>query len=294
MEIVTLQGKRTEDYKIDSGHTIQYLKEGFESKCLFKAKLQKWVLHGREIEGETVTFESLGLNHACYRVGVQEILSLEYYGFLQPIQIDANSFREFYVENDAGFIKQVNESAFPSAEFAYTFRIMALGVIFAAVKKHCRIQSAITSILQLVANSTKPSMLWRAKSAREKCFFNEHYALHNILHSGDDDLKIELMRIYKSHSPLPLVSKTAQNDRLPFYEHHFWISNKSFTILSLEVCGIVKGKSTFLNRIFNTDFEVSHNRHPICNNSVYIQYNIYRNDNIMVDLIDVSNDSLSP
>jgi hypothetical protein len=60
--------------------------------------------------------------------------------------IDANFFREFYVENDAEFIREVDESTFPSATYEYTFRIMALGVIFAAVKKHCRIQSAIASI----------------------------------------------------------------------------------------------------------------------------------------------------
>jgi hypothetical protein len=251
------------------------------------------VLHGKEIEEETATFENLGYDHDRYRVEVQEILNLEYYGFSQPIQIHANFFREFYMEDDSEFIREINESAFPSATYEHSFRVMALGVIFAAVKKHCRIQSAITSILQLVACSKKSSMLWKAKSAREKCFFNEHYALHNILHSGDDDLKIEFMRIYKSHSPLPLVSKTAQNDHFPFYEHHFWISNKSFTILSLEVCSIVKGKSTFLNRIFNADFEVSHNRHPICSNSVYIQYNVYRSDHIMVDLIDVSSNSLT-
>jgi hypothetical protein len=293
MEIITPQGNRTVDYKISSCQTIQQLKEGFESECRFKAKLQKWALHGKEIEGETVTFESLGFDHIRYRVEVQEILNLEYYGFSQTYLIEAGFFREFYVENDSEFIREINESTFPSAAYEYTFRVMALGVIFAAVKKHCRIQSAITSIHQLVASSKKPLMLWRAKSAREKSFFNEHYALHNILHSGDDDLKIEFMRIYKIHSPLPLISKTAQNIRFPFYEHHFWISNKSFTILSLEVCGIVKGKSTFLNRIFNTDFEASHKRHPTCNNSVYIQYNIYRNDNIMADLIDVSSNSLT-
>lgn len=170
---------------------------------------------------------------------------------------------------------------------------MALGVIFAAVKKHCRIQSAITSIRQLVSLSKKSSMLWRAKSAREKSFFNEHYALHNILHSGDDDLKIEFMRVYKAHSPLPLISKNAQNVRFPFYEHHFWVCNKSFTIVSLDVTGNIQGKSTFLNRIFGTDFEISNKRHPICNNAVYIQYNVYRNDNLMVDLVDVSSESLT-
>ena len=44
--------------------------------------------------------------------------------------------------------------------------------------------------------------------------------------------------------------------------------------------------------MFGTDFETSNKRHPACSNSVYIQYNVYRNDNILVDLIDVSNQSL--
>lgn len=105
-------------------------------------------------------------------------------------------------------------------------------------------------------------------------------------------MKIEFMRIYKAHSPLPLVSRNAQNVYFPFYEHHFWVCNKSFTVASLEAVGNVKGKSTFLNRVFGTDFEISVKRHPICSNSVYIQYNVYRNDNLMVDLIDISNESL--
>lgn len=54
----------------------------------------------------------------------------------------------------------------------------------------------------------------------------------------------------------------------------------------------MRGKSTFLNRIFGTDFEVASKRHPVCHNSVYIQYNVYRNDNLLLDLIDVSNDSI--
>ena len=105
-------------------------------------------------------------------------------------------------------------------------------------------------------------------------------------------MKIEFMRIYKAHSPLPLVSRNAENVCIPFYEHHFWVCNKSFTIVSLEVVGSIKGKSTFLNRVFGTDFEINIKRHPICDNSVYIQYNVYRNDNLMVELIDISSGCL--
>ena len=100
------------------------------------------------------------------------------------------------------------------------------------------------------------------------------------------------MRIYKGHSSLPLVSKDANNVSIPFYEYHYWVCNKSFTVVSMEVVDGTKGKSTFLNRIFGSDFEISSKRHPICNKSVYIQYNVYRNDNLMVDLIDVSSNSL--
>jgi len=122
---------------------------------------------------------------------VEEILNLEYYGFSRAIKIEAERFREYYVENDEDFITKLNEGGFPSTTYEFTFRVMALGVIFAAVKKHCRIQSAINSIRQLVNSSKKKKeSLWRAKLAREKSFFNEHYALHNILHSGDNDLKI--------------------------------------------------------------------------------------------------------
>ena len=139
---------------------------------------------------------------------------------------------------------------------------------------------------------------------------NEHYVLHNIVHSAEDNLKIEFMRTYKNHSPLPLVSWNSENKRCTFYEHHFWVCNKSFTIVSLEMGGgangkeiqspgdqdpakSVFGKSTFLNRIFGTEFEDGEDRHPKCNRSAYIQYNIYRNERLPVDLIDVSSSCLS-
>lgn len=268
------------------------LKKEFETECKFQAKFQKWIVHEKEIEGEATTFEDIGDDLMNFRVDIEEIPNLEYYGFSQVTPIKAESFRQFYVENDEDFLKAINQGNFPSSAFEHTFRVMVLGIIFSAVKKHCRIESATTVIRQLVESSSKPSMLWQAKSPKERSFFNEHYALHNILHSGDDDLKIEFMRIYKGHSPIPLISKDSDNVSIPFYEHHFWISNKSFTVVSFAVTESITGKSTLLNRMFGTDFETNSKRHPICNNSVYIQYNVYRNDNLLVDLIDISNQSL--
>lgn len=94
-----------------------------------------------------------------------------------------------------------------------------------------------------------------------------------------------------------MVSNNENNLPSPFYEHHFWISIKSYTIvsLSLEFEGVaaIDGKSTFLNRIFRSDFELRENRHPICDNAVYIQYNIYRSEKLVVDLVDISNKSLT-
>ena len=79
---------------------------------------------------------------------------------------------------------------------------------------------------------------------------------------------------------------------MSFLENHYWICNKALTVVSLEVGRPVRGKSTFLNKLFNADFEVSEGRHPICSKAVYIQYNIYKNEDMLVDLIDVAADSL--
>ena len=87
------------------------------------------------------------------------------------MHIKAENFREFYVEDDEEFKREINEGTFPSTSYEFSFRVRALGIIFAAVKKHCRIQSAISSNLRLVAASDKPVMLWRATSAKEKNFF---------------------------------------------------------------------------------------------------------------------------
>jgi len=105
-------------------------------------------------------------------VEVQETLSLEYYGFSRPEPIKAQNFREFYVENDEEFVREINNSDFPSAAYEYAFRVMALGIIFAAVKKHCRIQCAISGILGVVASSNRPEMLWKARNPNENSFFN--------------------------------------------------------------------------------------------------------------------------
>ena len=108
IEIITPQGNRPVNYRISSTQNIQDMKVEFEAECKFKAKLQKWTIHGKEIEGEVITFEEMGLDHTRYRVEVQEILNLEYYGFSQQFLIEADAFREFYVENDEVFVKEIN------------------------------------------------------------------------------------------------------------------------------------------------------------------------------------------
>jgi hypothetical protein len=56
----------------------------------------------------------------------------------------------------------------------------------------------------LVASSEKHEQLWQAKSAKDRTFFNEHYALHNILHSGDSKPE---SRFYESlQTPQPSSS----------------------------------------------------------------------------------------
>lgn len=71
---------------------------------------------------------------------------MEYYGFSHNIEIPADRFREYYIENDKDFVDKLDKGEFPSATYEFSFRVMALGVIFAAVKKHCRIEFAINSI----------------------------------------------------------------------------------------------------------------------------------------------------
>lgn len=51
IEIITPQASRSINYQINSTQGIQQLKDGFEAECKLKAKLQKWTVQGREIEG---------------------------------------------------------------------------------------------------------------------------------------------------------------------------------------------------------------------------------------------------
>jgi len=39
---------------------------------------------------------------------------------------------------------------FPDKKYEYTFRILCLGIIFSAIKKHCRIETALSHIKKLV------------------------------------------------------------------------------------------------------------------------------------------------
>lgn len=50
------------------------------------------------------------------------------------------------------------------------------------------------------------SKLWQSNSKNNATFFNEFYVLHNLTISAEEDLLIELMRIYKNHSPLFLIT----------------------------------------------------------------------------------------
>lgn len=55
----------------------------------------------------------------------------------------------------------------------------------------------------------------------------------------------------------------------------------------------MKGKTTLLNKMFNAEFEISLGRHPNCSKSVYIQYDMYNNEEMPIDLIDISTGSIS-
>lgn len=50
----------------------------------------------------------------------------------------------------------------------------------------------------------------------------------------------------------------------------------------------LNGKSTLLNIFFETDFQDKTKIHSSCVGGISIQYNIYRNDEYFVNLIDVS------
>jgi hypothetical protein len=52
----------------------------------------------------------------------------------------------------------------------------------------------------------------------------------------------------------------------------------------------LQGKSTFLNQIFSTDFPDRNQTHANYRGGALIQYNIYRNDEYYINLIDISND----
>ena len=115
------------------------------------------------------------------------------------------------------------------------------------------------------------------KHYTETSYFNENYVLFHILNSSEFFLQNEIMRIYKHHSPLPLITRKMGGNLLDLSASHYWISNKSMSIVSMDLFSAVQGKSTFLNEIFRTDFELSEGRHPICSKTANIQYNIYRN-----------------
>ena len=89
------------------------------------------------------SFESVGITNPKCRVEIQEIFNIEFYGFTIEDEISEEIYRDFYVEDDEYFIEQINNSEFPKPSYEYQFRIQALRIIFSAVKKHCRVNSAI-------------------------------------------------------------------------------------------------------------------------------------------------------
>jgi hypothetical protein len=40
--------------------------------------------------------------------------------------------------------------SFPHENYEWTFRVLCLGIIFSAIKKHCRIETALSHIKKLV------------------------------------------------------------------------------------------------------------------------------------------------
>ena len=51
VEIITPLGNRTASFQINSSQPIEEIKNKFQEDCKFEAKLQKWVIHEKELEG---------------------------------------------------------------------------------------------------------------------------------------------------------------------------------------------------------------------------------------------------
>ena len=90
---------------------------------------------------------------------------MEYYGFTKNIDIKRNQFKDFFIEDDKQFCESIKKSNFPADEYSEIFINQILGYIFAAIKKHCLIDSSLNHIKTLVENIGKKEKLWKPPSS---------------------------------------------------------------------------------------------------------------------------------
>jgi len=95
----------------------------------------------------------------------------------------------------------------------------------------------------------------------------EHYSLRmltNLLLSNCDKLvRLKLMHLISASNPIPItefVLSDTNTFRQYFTPELFWILDDKFLFFSLGV-GACKGKSSLVNRIFGTSFEISKDSH---------------------------------
>ena len=262
---------------------IKNAKKRVEKIIEISQKEQQWVYQEKEMVDDKC-FEVYAKDKYELAIDVIYIFDLEYFGFGEASPINSDLFTNFYLESDQELTNVVEQTDFKNEGGAIQFRNKTLPIFFAVLKKHAHWESLIEEIRHRVYKK-KLIKLWNSHH------FNAEYLLSYILNTQIPKLNFSVLTLLKQHIPVPLTvrpwKKRHELGKPEVLNDIYWLVQPSYTISSIGLGDKVKGKSSLNNMLFFTNFLEEHQRNAVCEGLTEIKFDIYRNEKIFVNFVEI-------
>ena len=227
----------------------------------------------------------------------KKLINYEFFGFDEAPKeyFEAKYFQSFFLDNQKNLKSVLEQINYDEKDQNQTFRNKIILILFSCLKKHSIWEGKIQEISSLIFQK-KQQMVWMNQKRGEiSNYFNTQFLLHYFLNFSTSPLKMLISNSIKEIYPIPIFTNNWSSDfiiegKIRNNDEIYWINQKSFTIGSVGWGSANNGpcgKSSLLNTIFFTEFNLQQNRHPICSKTAEISIDIYRNQKYKIDLIDI-------
>ena len=299
---------------ISTQEQIGTLKEVLSKEIHIPKNQQKWFFEDDELEDEKTLIDFIKDHKIFERIFNEsskitdtssELLipinlvlasTFEFYGFtFGKTNLEENiNYQDFYFEHSELLENLIDKTYFAQKQDEYLFRKEMVQLFYNRLKKQSLWEDLVYKIRKLMNDKKEDICLWKSQFKRQESLFNNTFILHNLLLSSNKASRFKLLNTAQRYLPIPLfLNEWSENfliSQQNFVNELYWITNQSFVICSFGIGRMSQenmGKSALLNTFFFTNFSENCSKHPVCQNVPEMRTNIYYNDHIPINLIDI-------